>query len=258
MEGIRQKSQEEARSTAGFGAPARALTIPKTAGSCKKQNDCGPSPFGRKKATCQLQQFDCPLREVLGPIPGALPPVHTNKISALKSSMRFGTGIFLTLALTVSVVGSGHHSQNAKRGVGANQQPRPPFKAVVGSFFALSVPDVDATTDWYSEKLGLKVLKNFRTTDGIGVAILDGGGLTLELIQNQNASAVTAAARENPTLKHGIFKVGIVIEDFDETVAELKKRGVEIPFGPFPATPDQKANAMIRDNDGNLIQLLAK
>lgn len=35
----------------------------------------------------------------------------------------------------------------------------PPFKAVGGAFVALSVPDLDASSKWYSGKLGLRIVK---------------------------------------------------------------------------------------------------
>lgn len=59
-------------------------------------------------------------------------------------------------------------------------------------------------------------------------------------------------------LVHGIFKVGVVIDDYEKTLAMLKARGVQIAFGPFPARGDQPANVLIRDNASNLIQLFAK
>ena len=94
----------------------------------------------------------------------------------------------------------------------------------------------------------------------MAVAILEGGGLIVELIQNDDAVPLSAAA---PAVKdrvyvHGIFKVGVIVEDFDATLARLKARGVEIAYGPYPKQGAQRANAIIRDNAGNLIQLFGK
>jgi len=47
-------------------------------------------------------------------------------------------------------------------------------------------------------------------------------------------------------------------DDFDGAVARLKARGVEIAFGPCPAREGQRANVLIRDNAGNLIQLFGR
>ena len=53
---------------------------------------------------------------------------------------------------------------------------------------------------------------------------------------------------------HGIFKAGVIVDDFDQAIATLRKRHVDIVIGPFPARATQRANAIIRDNAGNYIQ----
>lgn len=52
-----------------------------------------------------------------------------------------------------------------------------------------------------------------------------------------------------------VFKAGFLVKDFDSAVDELRARGVTIAFGPFPAQNGQRANVLIRDNAGNLIQI---
>lgn len=42
--------------------------------------------------------------------------------------------------------------------VSSPQAPATPIVAAGGAFFALSVPDVQASGRWYSEKLGLRVV----------------------------------------------------------------------------------------------------
>jgi hypothetical protein len=51
-----------------------------------------------------------------------------------------------------------------------------------------------------------------------------------------------------------VFKAGLMVDDFDGVLARLKARGVEIAYGLFPARPNKRANMIIRDNAGNLIQ----
>ena len=51
-------------------------------------------------------------------------------------------------------------------------------------------------------------------------------------------------------------EAGFVVKDFDSAVNKLRTRGVAIAFGPFPAQNGQRANVLIRDNAGNLIQVL--
>ena len=63
------------------------------------------------------------------------------------------------------------------------------------------------------------------------MVVLEGGGLTVELVQLVAAVADARAAQ----LTHGLFKSGLVVDDLDRTLAALKARGVPIAIGPFPA-----------------------
>lgn len=126
----------------------------------------------------------------------------------------------------------------------------PPVIPVSGAFFALSVADLKASAQWYTEKLGLKAVLQIPKQDQAAVTVLEGGGLIVELIQHDDA----APAGKDPLLIHGIFKAGVIVEDFEKTVAMLKARHVEIAFGPYPKKSNQRANVIVKDNAGNLIQ----
>lgn len=122
-----------------------------------------------------------------------------------------------------------------------------------GAFFALSVADLDASTKWYVEKLGLK-----RTTQGGrtgrvgGFVVLEGGGWIVELIKHDESVRPTGSA---PELVQGFTKAGALVADFDRAVSLLRARGVEIVIGPFPARETVRANLIFKDNSGNMIQL---
>lgn len=137
---------------------------------------------------------------------------------------------------------------------------RTPFKPVEGAFFALSVADMAASTLWYSEKLGLDVVLEVPKQSGTAVTVLEGGGLIVELIQHDRARPLREVAPgvTDPQFIHGLYKAGFVVKDFDDVVAELRARGVDVAYGPFPATESQRANVLIRDNSGNLIQLFGR
>jgi catechol 2,3-dioxygenase-like lactoylglutathione lyase family enzyme len=129
-----------------------------------------------------------------------------------------------------------------------------PVLTASGAFFALSVADMKVSAQWYEDKLGLKVVMPTANQDQIAVTVLEGGGLIVELIQHDDA----APAGKDNLLIHGIFKAGVIVDDFDQTVAALKARHVEIAFGPFPKKANQRANVIVRDNAGNLIQFFGK
>src|SRR5687767_15643642 len=57
------------------------------------------------------------------------------------------------------------------------------------TFIGLSVFDLDASTQWYRDKLGLEVIRRFARTDETRsrATLLQGGGLTVELVQHDDA-----------------------------------------------------------------------
>ncbi|HYD11681.1 MAG TPA: VOC family protein [Allosphingosinicella sp.] len=141
----------------------------------------------------------------------------------------------------------------------ARAQPAPAVEPVFttsGAFFAASVADLDASILWYRDKLGMRVIMRPPPRDGVTMALLSGGGLEVELIHDPAARPLreVAPAIRHATHVHGIFKAGIRVDDWDRLVATLRARGVPIAVGPFPARADQRANLMIRDNEGNYIQ----
>ena len=142
-------------------------------------------------------------------------------------------------------------------GESASQSIGPAFTAAPGAFIGLSVADLEASVRWYSEKLGFTVVMRPPKYEKSSAVILEGGGLIVELMHNEDAVPLSQAAPAitRNYLVHGIFKAGIVVQDFDKTIATLKARGVPIAIGPFPATAEQRANAIIRDNAGNSIQI---
>ena len=139
------------------------------------------------------------------------------------------------------------------------QTAEPPFTAT-GAFIALSVPDVAASARWYREKLGLRVVLEPPRSGEATAVILEGGGLLVELIEHDAAKPLGTVAPgvRGSVYVHGYFKAGLIVEDFDRTIAAFRARGITIAIGPFPKSATQRANAIIRDNDGNLIQFFGK
>ena len=64
-----------------------------------------------------------------------------------------------------------------------------PVISAVNAFFALSVANIDESTRWYRDKLGLRVIMQAPRTDATKSAatVLQGGGLTVELVQHDEA-----------------------------------------------------------------------
>ena len=137
-----------------------------------------------------------------------------------------------------------------------------PLFHTTGSAFAVSVSDLKASTAWYVEKLGLAVTMRVPRNEATraAVVVLQGGGLLVELVQHDDAvsDAPLRSGSQAGTALHGFFKVGFTIDNFDATIDALRARGLSFAYGPFPRRGDQAPNVIIRDNAGNMIQILGK
>ena len=138
--------------------------------------------------------------------------------------------------------------------------PAPAFNEPSGSFFALSVKDLNSTAAWYKQKLGFKEIKESASPDGKSRAIiLDRDGIIVELIHHKQAVSGAAVMKGYKTyLVHGIFKVGFIVDDVDHTLQRLKANGVPIANGPYTDQAMHMRSFMIRDNEGNYIQFFSK
>jgi catechol 2,3-dioxygenase-like lactoylglutathione lyase family enzyme len=151
-------------------------------------------------------------------------------------------------------------SLGAQPAVSASPAPLPAH-----GYLAFSVPDIEASARWYVEKLGLRMLFNVPRTATVraAAAFLQGGGFFVELVEVDGAADLSRYLTPQQIGEgggrqyvYGLFKGGIVVDDFEKTVATLRARGVDIVDGPRPTKPDQPANVTIRDNAGNRIALL--
>lgn len=162
----------------------------------------------------------------------------------------------LSISVALILISSSLLSRTAM-GQSPGKESTPAIVATHGAFFAVSVADVKASSRWYAEKLGLGVVQDAAIAKGVSVVVLEGGGLIVELVQLDDAVPSTCAANDAAKC-HGIFKAGVLVEDLGKTLEKLAARGVPVAYGPFPAKPNQRANAIIRDNAGNFIQLFEK
>jgi catechol-2,3-dioxygenase len=139
----------------------------------------------------------------------------------------------------------------------AEPQVAGPVLSAKSAFVGLSVADLARSEKWYIDNLGLAVLTRMPRSDATrsAVTVLQGGGLTVELIRHDDGAPPTQA---NRVLTHGVFKVGVFVDNYETALSEVRRRGIPFAFGPFPAGNGQPANFAIRDNAGNMIQVLAK
>jgi len=120
----------------------------------------------------------------------------------------------------------------------------------------ISVPDLEASIRWYAEVLDFEVEQRFEIPAiPAKVAMLRRGDLRLELFEVPGAQPLPEE-RRHPNLDlrtHGNKHLAFAIKDLDSAERELKNRGADIvwvrrfEFG---------ANIFVRDNSGNLIELV--
>ncbi len=148
----------------------------------------------------------------------------------------------------------------AASAVAQQSGPPPAFAEPAGSFFALSVRDLNASSAWYQQMLGFREVHQSASPDGKSRAILlERDGAILELIHHQQAVSGNALRKDYKSyLVHGIFKVGFIVQDADHTMQRLKANGVPIANGPFTDDALHMRSFIIRDNEGNYIQFFSK
>ena len=122
---------------------------------------------------------------------------------------------------------------------------------------ALSVADLEASARWYGELFGLATTMDVRADSNTHVRILSSDRLIVELIADRRAKSVAAlAGTEVPSTQvHGIFKAGLFVPDLDSAITALRERSVPIEGQWLQSRP---RNLMLRDNSGNLIQLIER
>jgi methylmalonyl-CoA/ethylmalonyl-CoA epimerase len=132
----------------------------------------------------------------------------------------------------------------------------PPF-ALRSHHCGMSVPDLEASIQWYRTMLGFAV--EFRTH--LDVVTFDGaflrrGETRIELFEVPGARALPSDRRDPiaDLRTHGVKHLSLEVSDVHTAFAYLTKQGVEV------ALPIFAGQAMfagyIRDNSGNLIELI--
>ncbi|HEY1574751.1 MAG TPA: VOC family protein [Pseudonocardiaceae bacterium] len=112
----------------------------------------------------------------------------------------------------------------------------------------LTVADIDATVEWYSNVLGMS-----RVTFGEGRTALRFGNqkINLHLAGHEFEPRAAVATRGSADLCF------IVDDDLDGVRAQLAANGVAVELGPVVRTgaTGQLDSVYVRDPDGNLIEL---
>ncbi len=129
---------------------------------------------------------------------------------------------------------------------------------IQASFMAIIVHDIDLSIKWYSEKLGFELVNRADLEDrGISQANLKQTDTHLELIQTKDAVSIQTLldGQQKGTKVEGLFKFGITIPHFDEWMKHLEEVKTEFHGDVVRDPVTSKRMIIIKDPDGNRIQL---
>jgi catechol 2,3-dioxygenase-like lactoylglutathione lyase family enzyme len=142
----------------------------------------------------------------------------------------------------------------------APQTPVSPWAEPHGAFFALSVPDADATAAWYQKQLGFRVISEGEAPDAIARGILlEGHGSLLEIVQHSKAKPLKTVLPHGEAHQiHGIFKIGFHVRDIDSAYKTMTASGAEVIYKLAVAHEMGLRSFTIHDHDGNLLQFFGK
>lgn len=154
------------------------------------------------------------------------------------------------VAVSMAMIGCSRVEEKAM----ADQNP---MDRIVPHSVTISVADVEASAQWYREKLGLeevqrKTYPEFNTS----LVFLEHNGYRVELIQDGNAT--TGDPRPDPpghTASYGISQFAFRTEDLESIKIELENRQVPIVWE-FENEALGAKFLFIRDLDENLIQFI--
>jgi lactoylglutathione lyase len=89
-------------------------------------------------------------------------------------------------------------------------------------YSTMIVRDMDESVQFYSDVLGFKVDSQYNPQPGVRITLMKGkGDIFIELIENKEYET-------------GLYSMGMDVKNLNETLLELKSRGVKITMEPVP------------------------
>lgn len=128
-------------------------------------------------------------------------------------------------------------------------------------FLALIVSDFDASKAWYINALGFEVVTSDEYPDrGFKQSNLKRGEILLELIELDKAKNPEEIIPDYTSAMRltGIFKVGFMVTDFDKWIVQLTQKKVDFHGDTVIDESTGKRMVIIKDPDGNRIQIFEK
>lgn len=140
----------------------------------------------------------------------------------------------------------------ANQNVLSQRGPLPPPDACCSSIIT---GDLEQTKQWYIETLQFEIANEFRNEDrGIAIINLRCGAVQLELIEI--AGSINPDSLRKPSTRlQGLFKFGFRVQEFDTWITHLRTSIPNITAQVVTDPVSDKRMIVIRDPEGNRIQI---
>jgi catechol 2,3-dioxygenase-like lactoylglutathione lyase family enzyme len=118
---------------------------------------------------------------------------------------------------------------------------------VIQSFSHIYLPvrDIDEAIEFYTQKLGFTLLRKY-TVNGALAAYVNLNDILLEFSTSQNTPSVDGRSE---------LRIGLIVDDLDATLVDLKAKGVPVPREPWQAMTFWGRQCQIMDPSGYRISL---
>lgn len=131
------------------------------------------------------------------------------------------------------------------------------------SFHNLSftVSDIEKTIHWYETILGFKVVTKIDSTPiGAQIAFLQLADIRLEVLQTKDSFRLDEMFADAPNYLLPIGNKSLVlhVNDLHRATVEMEEKGVTFAWKEVDLSGHGNFSTMIRDNDGNFINILQK
>ncbi|GAA4272721.1 VOC family protein [Aquimarina gracilis] len=136
-----------------------------------------------------------------------------------------------------------------------------PLPDLEANFFAVIVEDIEQSINWYSEILGFEILNKVDLPErNLKQANLKRSSILIELIELGSAVSHKKLLKNFPkkTKIKGFFKFGFFVPEFEKWIDFLKKSNVEFNGDIVTDHLTGKKMLIIKDPDGNRIQIFEK
>ncbi|QIG41942.1 VOC family protein [Nocardioides anomalus] len=138
------------------------------------------------------------------------------------------------------------------------QDPSSPFASMRGHHAAIRYPDFAAARDFWVDTLGWRVLQTWPYGDLTLAYVLPPAqdDFHLEILAGPGAAPQAVYDDVDASLAvNGLNHVCLRVDDVDATLAELRRRGVDVVDEPFEIEDISARLAFFRDPWGNMFEL---